>query len=290
MEQHEEVAQRAASVSLGFNVLQTILKLACAYFTGSVSVLSEGLHSLSDVLSSFVSFVSIRAAAAPPDEEHPYGHGKIDTLAGLSESITLFLFAGYTAYISATHFWKAPEVEEINLGLYIVGGCAVLALGVYSYIKKAATQTQSFALLSNAQHLQVDIVTTIGVIAALLVTKFTGWKYADPAFGLGFSIWLGYSALRMIHQSFHAVIDHKIDPDEFEKIIQILDSEPELISYHKLRTRHSGATHYIDVHVVVPRDWTVVQGHELADRVEKGIQTALHPAICTVHVDPDDPE
>lgn len=288
MEQHEKVAQRAASVSLGFNVLQTIVKLACAYFTGSVSVLSEGLHSLSDVLSSFISFVSIRAAAQPPDEEHPYGHGKIDTLAGLSEAITLFLFAGYTAFISASHFWKKPEIHRIDVGLWVVSACAVVAFAVFLYMKKAAKETQSFALLSNAQHLQVDIVTSAGVVLALVVTKMTGWQYADAGFGLGFSLWLAFSAVKMIHKSFHAVIDHKIDPEEMDKIVEILNSEPDLLSYHKLRTRHSGAMHYVDVHIVVPRPWTVVQGHELADRVEKAIQIALDPAICTVHVDPSD--
>jgi divalent metal cation (Fe/Co/Zn/Cd) transporter len=93
MDSRDQRAQSAAKLSLAYNILQTVLKLIGAVITGSVSLLSEGLHSLSDVLSSFISFVSVRASSAPPDEEHPYGHGKIDTLAGLSEAIVLFLFA-----------------------------------------------------------------------------------------------------------------------------------------------------------------------------------------------------
>ena len=288
MDARDLQAQSAARVSLVYNVVQTALKLAGAALTGSVSLLSEGLHSLSDVLSSFISFVSVRASAAPPDEEHPYGHGKIDTLAGLSEAIVLFLFAIYTAVISSQKFFKDAEVVKVDVGLYLVLACTLLGGLIMTYIKRAAKETGSFALLSNVQHLTVDMMTSVGVFAALLITKFSGWRYADPLFGLLLSIWLGFSSVKMIHRAFDEVIDRHIDPAELEKIKEILAAEPDLISYHKLRTRHSGNWHYVDVHIVVPRDWTVVQGHELADRIEKGIERELNPAICTIHVDPSE--
>ena len=288
MDARDLQAQSAARVSLVYNVVQTALKLLGAALTGSVSLLSEGLHSLSDVLSSFISFVSVRASAAPPDEEHPYGHGKIDTLAGLSEAIVLFLFAIYTAVISSQKFFKNPEVVKVDVGLYLVLACTVLGGLIMTYIKRAAKETGSFALQSNVQHLTVDMMTSVGVFAALLITKFSGWHYADPIFGLLLSIWLGFSSVKMIHRAFDEVIDRHIDPAELAKIKEILAAEPDLISYHKLRTRHSGNWHYVDVHIVVPRDWTVVQGHELADRIEKGIERELNPAICTIHVDPSE--
>jgi cation diffusion facilitator family transporter len=289
MDARDRRAQSAARLSLLYNVVQTAFKLMGAFLTGSVSLLSEGLHSLSDVLSSFISFVSVRASSAPPDDEHPYGHGKIDTLAGLSEAIVLFLFAIYTAVISTHKFFKSPEVVRVDIGLYIVIGCTILGALIMSHIRKAAKETGSFALLSNVQHLTVDLLTSIGVIFALLVTKFSNWPYADPLFGLLLSIWLGFSSLKMIHRAFDEVIDRHIDPAELAKIKEILAQESELVSYHKLRTRHSGNWHYIDVHIVVPRDWSVVQGHELADRIEKGIEKDLAPAVCTIHVDPADP-
>jgi cation diffusion facilitator family transporter len=288
MEARDVRAQSAARVSLLYNIVQTTLKLIGAVLTGSVSLLSESLHSLSDVLSSFISFVSVRASAAPPDDEHPYGHGKIDTLAGLSEAIVLFLFAIYTAVISTQKFFKSPEVVKVDVGLYIVLGCTVLGGLVMSYIRKAAKETGSFALQSNVQHLAVDMLTSVGVLVALLITKFSGWHFADPLFGLLLSVWLGFSSLKMIHRAFDQVIDRHIDPAELEKIKDILAKETDLISFHKLRTRHSGNWHYVDVHIVVPRDWSVVQGHELADRIEKGIERELAPAVCTIHVDPAD--
>ncbi len=288
MEARDKKAQSAARLSLLYNIVQTAMKLIGATLTGSVSLLSEGLHSLSDVLSSFISFVSVKASSAPPDEEHPYGHGKIDTLAGLSEAIVLFLFAIYTSVISTQKFFKSPEVVKVDVGLFIVLACTVLGALVMSNIKKAAKETGSFALQSNVQHLAVDMLTSIGVLFALLVTKYSGWHYADPLFGLLLSIWLGYSSIKMIHRAFDEVIDRHIDPSELAKIKDILSKEPDLISFHKLRTRHSGNWHYVDVHIVVPRNWSVVQGHELADRIEKGIEAELAPAVCTIHVDPSE--
>ncbi|MBS1728386.1 MAG: cation transporter [Armatimonadetes bacterium] len=288
MEARDRQAQSAARLSLFYNCFQTALKLFGAALTGSVSLLSEGLHSLSDILSSFISFVSIRAASAPPDEEHPYGHGKIDTLAGLSEAIVLFLFSVYTCILSTMKFFQKPEVLKVDAGVGIIVACTLLGGLIFNRINQASKECESFALKSNAQHLLVDLATSIGVLVALLVTRFTGWHYADPLFGLGLSLWLGYSSVRMIHRSFDEVIDRRIEPEELSTIEGILESEPDLLSYHKLRTRHSGNVHYIDVHLVVPRTWSVVQGHELADRVEKAIESALDPAVCTVHVDPSD--
>ncbi len=281
--------QSAANLSFGFNVVQTGLKLAGALLTGSVSLLSEALHSVSDVISSFVSLVSVRAAAAPPDDEHPYGHGKIDTLAGLSEAIILFLFACYTAVMAIIHLFGKPELGRIDWGLGIVAVCAAVGFLIMRHVGKIGDETESFALKSNAQHIQVDVITTLGVIASLLVTKFTGWPYADPLFALLLSIWLGYSSVKMIHAAFDQVIDSHIDPEELSIIQNILREEPELISYHKLRTRHSGEHHFVEMHIVVPRVWTVVQAHDLADRIEKRVEEALRPCICTIHVDPDVP-
>jgi cation diffusion facilitator family transporter len=283
------VVQAAARVSLIFNIVQTCLKIIAAVLTGSVSLLSEALHSISDVISSFVSFVSVRAASAPPDDEHPYGHGKIDTLAGLSEAILLFVFAVYTVVISFLRFFEKPTLNKVDTGIWLALVCVVGAYFVRQYVEKIATRTNSFALSSNAQHLQSDIVTTIGVLIALIVTRLTGWLYADAAFALVFSLWLGYSAVKMIRNAFHEVIDHTIDPMELEAIKEIITSEPEMLSYHKLRTRHSGTWHYIDLHIVVPRHWTLIEAHTLADRIEKRIETRLAPAVCTIHVDPDEP-
>jgi cation diffusion facilitator family transporter len=279
--------QSAANLSFGFNLVQTGLKLTGALLTGSVSLLSEALHSVSDVISSFVSLVSVRAAAAPPDDEHPYGHGKIDTLAGLSEAIILFLFALYTAGMAVIHFFEKPVVGKLDWGLAIVSVCAAVGFFVMRVVQKIAKETGSFALASNAQHIQVDIVTTLGVVASLLVTKFIGWPYADPLFALGLSLWLGFSSVKMIHAAFDQVIDKHIDPEELNLIQSILNEQPELISYHKLRTRHSGEHHFVEMHIVVPRDWNVVQAHDLADRIEKRVESDLAPCICTIHVDPD---
>jgi cation diffusion facilitator family transporter len=279
-------SQGAARLSLLFNVVQTLIKFVAAMLTGSISLLSEALHSASDVVSSIISFVSIRASLSPPDEEHPYGHGKIDTLAGLSEAILLLLFAVYTGIMAGIHLFEKPKVQQVDFGILAATVCGVGAIFMMRFVQKVANQTGSLALRSSAQHYAADIVTTGGVLIALVVTKLTRWPYADPVFALILSAWLIFIALKMVHTSFHEAIDHRIEPAELDAIHKILARENDLHSFHKLRTRHSGSWHFVELHLVVPRDWSVVEGHELADRVEKSIEAQLSPCVCTIHVDP----
>ena len=286
---NEKLKQDAARLSLVYNVFQTFVKLIVAILTGSMSLLSEALHAASDVVSSGISFVSVRASAAPPDEDHPYGHGKIDTFAGLSEAILLVVFASYVLIQSVFRIFHHEALEKIDLGVIVVTVLGIFGFMVGRHVQAIAKATGSMALKSNAQHMFVDFWTTVGVVIALIITKFTHWQLTDPIFAVGLNIWLLYGGWQMSRKAFHELIDAHIDPDELDKIHAILKDEPELYNYHDLRTRHSGSNHWIDFHVVVPGDWTVVRAHELVDRIEQRIEAELAPAVCTIHVDPYEP-
>jgi cation diffusion facilitator family transporter len=156
------------------------------------------------------------------------------------------------------------------------------------HVSRIGQETGSLALKSNGQHLMVDFWTSVGVIAALAITKLTHWQPADAVFAIVLALWIAYGAFRMAREAFDQLIDHKMPDEEVRRIRSILDAESECLSYHRLRTRHSGSAHYIDFHIVVPNDWSVVQAHNLADRLEKTIATELHPAHVVIHVDPFD--
>lgn len=284
----ELAKKRAASVSLAYNVVLTILKLIGAVLTGSVSLLSEGVHSATDVVASFLAFLSIKAAAVPPDEEHPYGHGKIESLAGLGESVLLLMIVVYIIFEAVQRLVKSTPVENLDLGLAVMVFSALSSLGVGRYVQKVGEQTQSIALRSNGQHLMVDFWTSVGVVAALAVTRFTGWREADSVFAILLALWIARGAVLISREAIDELIDRKIAPDEVAKIVAIMNASKGCISWHKLRTRHSGHLHYIDVHIVVPNEWSVVQAHDLADSIEKEIQRELAPAVAVVHVDPYD--
>jgi cation diffusion facilitator family transporter len=286
----ESQKRTAAGISLGLNTLLTVLKFVAALLTGSVSLLSEAFHSGTDVVASLVAFLSIHAAAAPPDDEHPYGHGKIESLAAFGEG-TLLL--GVTALIlvqSVLNLTRGRHPERLDLGLIAMGTSAVCAFGVGQYLLSVAKRTNSLALQSNGRHMMLDFWTSLGVLCAFALQKFFNFQYADSILGFLIGVWLGLGAWRMVREAFEQLIDRRVTDEEIEAIQKILRDTPDLISYHRLRSRHSGNVHYVDLHAVVPNTWSVVQAHALADRLEKEICTALEPAQVVVHIDPFDSE
>lgn len=285
----ERSKRRAAGLSLATNVVFTALKIVASALTGSVALLSEAAHSATDVVASGVAYASIRAASAPPDEDHPYGHGKIESLAGFGESVMLLVIVAYIVATSIPRIFHPEPVQSLGVGLWIMGASALGSLFVGRYVSNLGKRTESLALQSNGQHLLVDFWTSLGVLAALTITKLTGWSQADAVVALFLAVWIARNAWLMSNEAFQHLIDRRISDEDLACIHGILKSEPELMSYHRLRTRHSGHWHYIDMHVVVPREWSVVQAHELADRIEKRIERELAPARVVVHVDPFDP-
>jgi len=281
--------QRAATVSLAFNVVSALLKVVGAVVTGSVSLLSEAMHSTTDVLSSFMALLSVRAAAVPPDEDHPYGHGKIENLTAFGEAILLLGVVLYVVIEAVHRLIVGGLVEKLDVALVIMATSTVGSLLAGIYVRKVARESRSMALEGNSQHLFVDFWTSLGVLAAPLITRPTGRPQADSVLAIMLAFFLGNEARKMAHETFHQIIDHKLPDDDIAQIRAILDSEPELLSYHRLRTRLGGAVRYADFHIVVPRDWSLLKAHDLADRLEKRVQHELAPAVAVVHVDPFDP-
>jgi cation diffusion facilitator family transporter len=284
-----KLKRRAAAVSLIYNVTLTVLKLIAAAVTGSVSLLSEGVHSATDVVASTFALLSIRAASVPPDEDHPYGHGKIESVASFGEAVLLLGIVAYIVFEAVQRLVRGAAVQSLHIGLVVMAVSSISSLAVARYVCAVGRRTDSLALRSNGQHLMVDFWTSVGVLIALGVTRLTGWEQADAFFALLLAAWIAFGAWKMVGESFDQLVDRALPPEEMKAIVAILDAERGCLSWHKLRARHSGSTHYVDVHVVVPRDWSVVQAHDLADRLEKTIEARLAPAVAVIHVDPFDP-
>lgn len=280
--------RRAAGASLGFNLLSTAFKLIAAVLTGSVALLSEAVHSMTDVVASSIAYVSVRVAAAPPDEEHPYGHGKVESLAGFAESILLLIIVVYIVFESIRKLISGGGVERLGFGMIVMGASALGAVVVGLYVTSVGRKSGSLALQSNGQHLRVDAVTSLGVLVALAVTALTGWKQADSVVAILLAAWIGFSAWLLAKQAFDQLIDRRLPDEEVTTIRAIVAKHDGILGCHRLRSRLSGSQRYIDMHIVVPNQLTVVEAHELADQLEKHISEALEPAQVVIHVDPYD--
>ncbi|MFY9234277.1 MAG: cation diffusion facilitator family transporter [Fimbriimonadaceae bacterium] len=286
----EAEKQRAAGASLAFNLISMAAKIVAAVLSGSVSMLSEAINSAVDVASSSIAFVGVRAAAVPPDEEHPYGHGKIESLAGFGESILLFLTVIYIVAESIHRLIVGQEIAQVEVALWVMAASTLGSFLVSRYVFSVARRSGSLALLSNGQHLAADFWTSAGVLVALGLTKFAGWKQADAVIALVLAIWIGITAIKLSKTAFHELIDRRLTEEDLDQIEAVLASDKRLLSYHRMRTRRSGHMRYVDLHIVVPRDWSVVEAHRVADDLEKTMEHALAPAKVVIHVDPYDEE
>lgn len=286
--EEEAAKRRASALSLGFNLLQSALKIAAAVLTGSVSVLSEAVHSSTDVMASLLAFAGVRAAAVPPDEEHPYGHGKIESLAGFAESILLFGIVIYICITAVSRLLSRPTLEKLDLGLIVMAISALGCLIVSKLVMAAAKKTRSLALKSNGQHLTADFWTSIGVLVALGGTWLTHWTWLDPVVAILIALWMCYGAWHLAHEAFDHLIDRRLSDDELAEIEKIIEAKHDVLGHHRLRSRLSGNVRYIDMHIVVPNEWTLIQAHEVADELEKQIASELAPAQVVIHVDPFD--
>lgn len=278
--------KKAAGASLAYNIIATLAKVVAAVVTGSVSLLSEAVHSGTDIVSSLIGYLSIRISAVPPDEEHPFGHGKVESLAGLAESVMLLAIVTYIAIESVMKLLHGSALQSLEIGIVVMALSAVTSFLTSIYVGKVGRRTDSLALTANGQHLLVDAVTSVGVLIALAVVHVTGWSVADPIIALLFAGWMAFGAIKLSAKAIHDLLDVRLPKSEVERIGEILKSDKSLLSYHRLRTRRSGSMRYVDVHIVVPNDWSVIQAHDLADRLEKRIESDLAPAQAVIHVDP----
>ena len=208
MDALEREKRTASTVALAFNVIGAGVKLAGAVLSGSVSLLSEATHSATDVLASTISFFGVRAASVPPDEEHPYGHGKIESLAGFGESILLIVIVAYVVWEAIQRLASGPGVVRLDVALVIMSAMMVGSFAVSRYVGAVGRRTRSLVLQSNSQHLMSDVYTSAGVVVALGLMRFAGWMQADAIIAIALAAWIGYNAqvLRGVRVGDNAVI------------------------------------------------------------------------------------
>jgi cation diffusion facilitator family transporter len=287
---NERLRTRAGQVSLLTNAGLSVVKFAGAGLTGSVSLLSEAFHSLIDLLASLVVVGSLRAAAAPPDEDHPYGHAKIEAVTGLGEACLLIALGCGIAIEAVRHIATKTELREPLIGVVLAAGSAIVSKAAGLYVGKVGRQTSSPALMANGAHLDSDFYTSLGVFASLVLVKLTGLGWIDAVVAIALAAILMVAGGRNANFAFQQLIDRRLPDEDLNRIREIVGQGVGVISMHRLRTRLSGEVRYIDFHVVVPVDWSVVQAHNLVDAIEDALEAALAPAIVVIHVDPYDAE
>ncbi|MGB8217661.1 MAG: cation diffusion facilitator family transporter [Candidatus Methanoperedens sp.] len=285
---HKEITS-VAKLSIYSNSLLLIMKLAVGLFIGSISILSEALHSGIDLLAAIIANYSVRKAGQPADEEHKFGHGKFENVSGTVEAILIFVAAIIILYKSGEKLLgnDGIEFELIGIGIVVMGISAIVNFYVSSRIMKVAKKAESIALEADAYHLTTDVYTSAGVFIGLILIKLTNNPIFDPVMAIIVALIIIKASYDLTKRSVSGLMDMKLS-DKEENIIKSIISEhySEFAEYHDLRTRMSGAERYVDLHLVVPKNQHVVEAHEFCDHLEKDIKEKIPNLSILIHVEP----
>ena len=278
---------RAARLSVACNALLVLLKLTVGVLTGSVGILSEAMHSATDLLAASIAYLSVRASDTPPDEDHPYGHGKIESVSGLAEALLIVAAAVVIVY-EAVHKLRTPgeAVPYLALGLAVMLLSALATALLSRHLRRVARETDSLALEADARHLRTDIVTSLGVALGLGLARVTGRAWLDPATALLVSLLILHTGYKLGQDAMQPLLDARLPVEEEARIQEVLETYEGVLSYHKLRTRKAGSQRHIDVHVQIDDLSTLLEAHALTEELEDRIRAVLAGVVINIHIEP----
>lgn len=283
----EKKKQQVALLSVASNTVLVIFKLIVGLIIGSVSVISEAIHSGLDLVAALIAYYAVRKSSKPPDKKHKFGYGKFEDISGMVEALLIFLAAGIISVEAVKKLFVPYPMENLNLGMGVMLISAIVNLVVSQRLMEVAKETDSIALEADAWHLRTDVYTSLGVFIGLLAIELTGMMFIDPLIALLVALIITRAAYNLTRKSLGDLTDVKLPDEEEQLIIQIIKEKyPEIICYHKLRSRKSGALRFVDFHIVVDKEMTVEKAHLICDHLEKGISAALPNVHVLIHVEP----
>jgi ferrous-iron efflux pump FieF len=282
----------AARFSVAAAAFLIALKALTGYFTGSISVWASLLDSAMDIIASAINYFAVRAASAPPDEDHRYGHGKAESLAGLFQSFVICISGLVLLWEAVNRVIKPQPTASEWLGVGTMTVACGVSIALVARLRQVARRTDSPALSADAVHYATDVYTNGAALVALLVVALTGWTLADPLISILISGFILWSAVDVARDSINVLMDRRLPRAIDAKIAAVVERfRPEgATGFHDLRTRRSGSLKFIDLHLEVEADQTLQQSHDLTVRVIRAIQKEVPRSRVQIHTDPSKSE
>jgi cation diffusion facilitator family transporter len=287
----DKLKESTARLSVLSNAGLVVMKFVVGTAIGSVSIISEAIHSSMDLIAALIAFFSVRKSAEPPDAQHEFGHGKFEDISGLIEALLIFIAAILIIREAVIKLLGEPAEnftpELLIWGIAVMGISALVNWYVSNRLFKVAKLSESIALESDAWHLRTDVYTSLGVFIGLILIRLTGITIIDPLIAIGVAIVIMKAAYDLTRRSFSDLIDHSIPPADEKRIQEIIcDHASNYAGFHDLKTRRSGPEIFIEFHLVVPGAISVLQSHDLADHLESDLKTEFPRANITIHAEP----
>ena len=276
-----------AILSLGAALFTIALKALAWWITGSVALLSDALEGTINLAAALVLLTTLGIAARPPDDEHAYGYSKAEYFSSGIEGALILLAAVAIAWTAVERLIAPRPLESVGVGLAVSAFASLVNFVVARQLLEAGRRYRSIALEADARHLMTDVWTSLGIIAGVAGVWATGWERLDPLIALAVAANIVWSGVQLVRRSAAGLLDHALPEDELRALNAILDRyRSRGMDFHAVRTRQAGARSFITLHVLVPADWTVAQGHRIAHKVEDDIRAAVPGAAVLTHVEP----
>ncbi len=278
---------RVALLSIVSNTVLIIFKVIAGMLSGSVSIISEAIHSGMDLVASFIAFFSVRQSAKPADREHPYGHGKIENISGITEGLLIFVAAGMIIREAIVKILHPSEIEQTTMAIAVMLGASVVNFLVSGKLYRVSKEEDSMALEADALHLKTDVYTSLGVALGLILISLTGLHILDPVVAILVALLIIKEAWDLCREALEYLLDTKLTDSEEAEIIKVIEKHRDKFrDFHKLKTRKSGNMKHIDFHITVSHDTTAIEIHEIIGCLKKAMRDKFGNTRVNIHVDP----
>ena len=276
-----------ALLSVASNTLLIALKLVVGIMTGSVSVISEAVHSATDWLAAVIAFTAVKISAMPPDENHPYGHEKIENVSGVIEGLLIIVAAIWIIAESVKKLTSGHVVAGAGWGFGVMLISAAVNTFVSKKLYKVARAEDSMALEADALHLKADVYTSLGVAAGLLLLWVTGLHFLDPLVAILVAVFILKEALTLTKNAFEPLMDARLSDEDLSVVKDVLKScEDKFVDVHNLRTRKSGKIRYIDFHMTMCKQISLEDANKISSEVEADLKNKIPNCEILIHLDP----
>ena len=281
--------RRYAVLSIVAAVLTIGLKLGAYFLTGSVGLFSDAAESVVNLVAAVAALWALLYASRPPDEEHAFGHDKAEYFSSGLESALILIAAVWIGITAWDRLMDPQPLHNVGIGLSITLVAAAINGIVALIILRAGRRLRSITLQADAQHLLTDVWTSLGVVLGIATVQVTGWLVLDPLIGLLVTANILWTGVRLLRDTAQGLLDRALPLEDRKVISRVLSRyEEKGIKFHALRTRASGPRRFISMHVLVPGEWTVQQGHDLSEQIEKDLAEALPQSTFFIHIEPSE--
>jgi len=264
-----------------------VVKFTIAFITGSVSILAQTADSFLDLFSVLIAFFAIRVSTRPADEDHPFGHGKIENISAIIQALLIFGAGGLVIYSAISRLISGISVELTEAGIAAMAVSVFASVLLSRHLLRVARSTESIALEAIGHNIAADVYSAGGVLAGLVIIQFTGFTIIDPIIALAVALVIIKSSYNVIRNSFPGLMDDRLPEAEEAKIKSCLDEHAgQIVGFHKLRTRRAGNLRFIDLHLVMPKDASVKDAHKMCDHLERDLEEKLTNANIIIHIEP----